>query len=137
MLVITHLLISSQGWRREKVKRTRTFYWRLSAIFLSATIASSASATSLSKDQISHEIIDKPLTTTRMGMTVRILYRRDGSVRIEAPFMSGLGAWSYSETGICMVMEKGPRLGENCITFEHLGGREYRNSEGMTLTVED
>jgi len=137
MLVITHLFISNQGGRRKKVKRMNTFCWRLSTILLSVTFASSASATSLSKDQISHEIIDKPLTTTRMGMTVRILYRGDGSVRIVAPFISGLGAWSYSETGICMVMETGPRLGENCITFKHLGGREYRNSEGMTLTVEE
>jgi len=109
----------------------------LSTIGVSAVITTPLSAASLSKEQISREIIGKTLSGKRMGMRVRITYQLDGAVTIKSPITSGAGTWSYSEAGICMDMESGPRLGKSCLTFEHLGGSKYRNSEGMTLTVQN
>ena len=95
------------------------------------------SAAVLSKEQISQQIIGKTLAGKRMGMTVRIIYLLDGTVQIKAPFMTGSGTWHFSEPGICMIIKSGPRPGKNCIAFEHLGGNQYRNSEGMTLDIEN
>jgi len=114
--------------------RERIFF---SVFTISALMTSALSAAPLSPDQIAQKIIGKTLTGSRMGMTVRITYHVDGTVKMKAIIMSGAGTWRFSKTGICMDMKSGPRQGESCITFEHLGGREYRNSEGLTLTVQD
>jgi len=109
----------------------------LAAFVMIALITSPLSAAPLSEERIAQEIIGKTLTGSRMGMTVRVIYHPDGTLKMKALFMSGEGTWRFSKTGICMDMKSGPRQGESCITFEHLGGREYRNSEGLTLTVQD
>ena len=109
----------------------------LSAFAISVLVTTALSAAPLSKEQIHQEIIGKTLSGKRMGITVKIIYQLDGAVTIKSPVMSGSGTWSYSETGICMDMESGPRLGKRCVTFEYLGGGDYRNSEGMTLTVQN
>ena len=108
-----------------------------SAFVMFALMTSPLSAAPLSEERIAQEIIGKTLTGSRMGMTVRIIYHQDGTLKMKALLMSGAGTWRFSRTGICMDMKNGPRQGESCITFEHLGGRKYRNSEGLTLTVQD
>ncbi|PHQ95513.1 MAG: hypothetical protein COB40_10145 [Marinosulfonomonas sp.] len=90
----------------------------------------------MSKDMINREIIGKTLTGTRKGMTVRLLYRTDGTVQMKAFVISGSGTWNYSNDGVCMNMTSGPKKGETCVTFEHLGGNKYRNSKGMILTIQ-
>jgi len=96
-----------------------------------------ATAEIMSQDRIAKEIVGKTLTTSRKGMTVRLQYNTDGTVRMKAFIMSGGGTWKYSDDGICMNMTNGPKKGETCVTFEHLGGNKYRNSEGMVLTVQE
>ena len=91
----------------------------------------------MSQDRIAKEIVGKTLTTSRKGMTVRLQYNTDGTVRMKAFIMTGGGTWKYSDEGICMKMTNGPKKGETCVTFEHLGGNKYRNSEGMVLTVQE
>ncbi len=108
----------------------------LTAATLTVT-ALPATAEILSRDRIAKEIIGKPLTTSRKGMTVRLQYNTDGTVRMKAFIISGSGTWKYSDDGICMNMTSGPKKGETCVTFEHLGGNEYRNSEGMVLAVQE
>ena len=105
-------------------------------IILTVT-ASPATAEILTNDQIAKQIIGKNLTGKRNGMTVHLSYSEDGSVKVKAFVISASGSWKYSGTGICMHMTKGPNKGKTCLTFEHLGGNKYRNSKGMTLTVQD
>jgi len=95
-----------------------------------------ATAEIMSKDRIAKEIVGKTLTTTRKGITVRLQYNTDGTVRMKAFVVSGGGTWKYSDNDICMNMTSGPKKGETCVTFEHLGGNKYRNSEGMILSVQ-
>ena len=92
-------------------------------------------AETMSRDRISSEIIGKTLTTSRKGMTVRLHYNTDGTVQMKAFVISGSGTWKYSDDGICMNMTSGPKKGESCVTFEHLGANRYRNSEGMVITA--
>ncbi len=108
----------------------------LTAAVLTIT-ALPATAEIMSKDRIAKEIIGKTLTTSRKGMTVRLQYNTDGTVRMKAFIISGGGTWKYSDDGVCMNMTSGPKKGETCVTFEHLDGNRYRNSEGMVLTVQD
>ena len=89
----------------------------------------------LTKERISSEIIGNTLDARRLGLPVRILYKRDQSVTMKFAIMSGAGTWSYSDNGICMLLTSGPRKGKTCVTFEHLGGNKYRNSEGIVFTV--
>ncbi len=91
--------------------------------------------TTLTKEQISGEIIGKTLDAKRMGLSVTISYKNDGSLTMKFPIMSGSGTWSYNGNGICMLLTNGPRKGRTCVTFEHLGGNKYRNSEGIYFTV--
>lgn len=105
------------------------------AVFTATTLP--AVAEIMSKDRIAKEIIGKTLTTSRKGMTVRLQYNTDGTVRMKAFIMSGGGTWKYSDNGVCMTMTSGPKKGETCVTFEHLGGNKYRNSQGMVLTAQD
>lgn len=95
------------------------------------------SAELLSKAQIDQEIIGKTLVGKRMGMAVRIIYRHDGVVTINSSILSGSGKWRFGEDGVCMDMIRGPRLTKSCVSFEALGGGKYRNSEGVTLSVEN
>ncbi len=108
----------------------------LAATALTAT-AFPAAAEIMSRDRIAKEIVGKALTSSRNGMTVRLQYDPDGTLRMKAFIISGSGTWKYSDDGICMHITSGPKKGETCVTFEHLGGNKYRNSEGMVLTVQD
>ena len=108
----------------------------LTAFVFASLPAISASAATLTKEQISKEIIGKTLNAKRMGLPVRILYKTDRTVTMKFAIMSGSGTWSYNIDGICMIIEKGPRRGKNCVSFEHLGGNKYRNSEGINFTVQ-
>ncbi len=108
------------------------------AVTLAALMAATlpAMAEIMSRERISKEIIGKALTATRKGMTVRLQYNTDGTVRMKAFVISGGGTWEYNGDGLCMDMTSGPKKGETCVTFEHLGGNRYRNSEGLVLTVQ-
>ena len=90
----------------------------------------------MSRDQIAAEIIGKPLSGKRFGMKVHMIFRADGLVEITTSFMSNRGRWKYNAAGICTIMESGPRKGEHCITFEHVGTGRFHTSEGVTLSVE-
>jgi hypothetical protein len=104
------------------------------AILMAATLP--ATAEIMSRDRITSEIIGKTLKATRKGMTVRLLFDTDGTVQMKAFVISGGGTWKYNGDGLCMDMTSGPKKGETCVIFEHLGGNRYRNSEGMVLTVQ-
>lgn len=101
------------------------------------TFALPATAEIMSKDRIAKEIIGKTLITMRKGMTVRLQYNTDRTLRMKAFVITGKGTWKYSGNGVCMNMTSGPKKGETCVTFEHLGNNKYRNSEGMVLTVQE
>ncbi|MCF6234414.1 MAG: hypothetical protein L3J36_15125 [Rhodobacteraceae bacterium] len=108
----------------------------IAATALTVTVLA-ASAESMSKDRIAREIIGKTLTATRKGVKVRLQYKVDGTVQMKAFVISGGGTWKYNDDGICMNMTSGPRKGETCVTFEHLGDNRYRNSEGLVLSVQE
>ena len=103
--------------------------------FFLASFVVSASAEPLTKEQISTNIIGHTLHAKRMGLSVKINYNKDGTVRMKFPFMSGAGSWKYKGDGVCMDITSGPKRGLTCVTFESLGDNKYRNSEGIEFTV--
>ncbi len=108
----------------------------LSALAYAVLPASISMATdNLSQKQISKEIIGKTLHATRMGMSVKIVYKEDGTVKMKFPIFSGAGTWKYNGNGVCMHITSGPKKGKTCVTFEHLGGNKYRNSEGIEFFI--
>ncbi len=107
----------------------------LAAGLLLVLPAGSAFAAVLTKDQIASQIIDKTLNAKRMGLSVKILYKSDGTVTMKFPLLSGAGTWSWDGDGICMMLTSGPRQGKTCVTFEHLGDNRYRNSEGIEFSI--
>lgn len=92
-------------------------------------------AETMTKTEISNQIIGRDLSARHNGVTVRLRYNPDGSVAMKAAFMSGAGTWSYAGDGLCMILTKGPRRGKTCVSFEDLGNGTYRNSEGLVLRV--
>lgn len=90
-------------------------------------------AETLTREQVSRQIIDRDLTATHNGMTVRLRYNSDGSIVMKVAFMSGVGNWVYVGDELCMTLTKGPKRGKTCVTFEGLGNGTYRNSEGLIL----
>ncbi len=101
------------------------------------TVQPAVAAETLTKPQISQQIIGKTLVGSRKGMRVRMTYNVDGTVAVKAFVMSLSGTWDYSDNGVCMQMTSGPRKGETCTTFERAGANSYLNSEGVVLTVQD
>ena len=106
-----------------------------SVLLLTALPGGASAKAPMTKERISQEIIGKTLDAKRMGMPVRIFYKRDKTVAIKFAIMSGAGTWNYSNNGICMLLNSGPRKGKTCVSFEHIGDNKYRNSEGIVFTV--
>ena len=98
-------------------------------------VSFSLAAGNLSQEQIAKEIIGKTLDAKRMGMSVKILYKADGTVKMKFPIFSGAGTWKYEGDGLCMLITSGPKTGKTCVTFEYLGNNKYRNSEGIEFTI--
>ncbi len=107
----------------------------VSALLIAVIPTGTALAANMTKDQISTQIIGKTINAKRMGMAVTIHYRTDGSVSMKSLIFSGAGNWVYNGDGICMDLKSGPRRGNTCLTFEHLGGHKYKNSEGVEFTT--
>ncbi len=99
--------------------------------------ASSAVTAPLTQKQIQSQIVGKNLQAKRMGMTVHILYKTNGSVTMKMPITSGSGTWQFKGNQICMNLKKGPRRGVTCVTFEHIKGNKFRNSQGIEFTVQE
>jgi len=109
----------------------------LLAVLVALIPLSAMSGEALTQEQIAREIIGKDITAKRKGVSVRLKYLPDGNVTMKAMLISQSGTWEYEGDGICMTMTSGPRKGRNCMTFTHLGGAEFLNSEGLTMTVLD
>ncbi|MFA7415883.1 MAG: hypothetical protein WC048_15505 [Rhizobium sp.] len=97
----------------------------------------SAAAAQMTNEQIAREIVGKEMTASRNGISVRLRYSPDGTVTIRTMFMSGSGTWKFGADGLCMDMTSGPKRGRTCVSFENLGDKTYRNSEGLVLTVQN
>ncbi len=107
----------------------------VSAVVMAMLPSTSVLAANMTKDQIATQIVGKTLNAKRMGMSVTIHYNTDGSVSMKFPIFSGSGSWVYKDDGICMDLKSGPKKGKTCVTFEHLGGNKYKNSEGIEFTI--
>jgi len=104
------------------------------AIVLAMSV-NSALAAPLNQEQISSQLVGKKLHAKRMGMSVQLMYKNDGTVMMKMPFMSGKGTWWFKGKQICMDMKSGPRRGLTCVTFEHIKENRFRNSQGIDFTV--
>ena len=94
-----------------------------------------ALATLLDQEQISSQLVGKKLHAKKMGMSVQLVYKNDGTVTMKMPFMSGKGTWRFKGRQVCMNMKSGPRRGLTCVTFEHIKENRFRNSQGIVFTV--
>jgi hypothetical protein len=91
----------------------------------------------LTNVEISRHIIGRDLTAQRAGMDLRIRYDPDGSVRMRILLVSGSGTWRFADDGLCVDMTSGPKRGRACTTFERVGDKTFRNSQGLILKVRD
>lgn len=92
-------------------------------------------AETMTNAQIAEQIVGKTLTSRYKGMKIRLHYNQDGTVEMKALVISAAGTWEYSDAGMCMTMLSGPKKGKTCVSFEHLEGNRFRNSEGLILTA--
>ncbi len=98
--------------------------------------ANPAFAAPLNQKQMLNQLVGKKLHTKRMGMSVQLVYKNSGIVVMKMPLMSGKGTWYFKGNQICMNMKSGPRRGVTCLTFEHVNGKRFRNSQGVVFTVQ-
>ncbi len=117
------------------MSRHPSFTLAIAALFASVAGTVPASAEIMTNHQIAAQLIGKPLTTRRNGMSVRLTYLADGTVKMKAFVISAAGTWEYDDSGLCMDMISGPKKGKTCVTFEDLGDNTYRNSQGLILTT--
>ncbi len=94
-----------------------------------------ALAALLDQKQISSQLVGKKLHAGKMGLSVLLVYKNDGTVTMKMPFMSGKGTWWFKGRQICMDMKSGPRRGLTCVSFEHIKENRFRNSQGIDFTV--
>lgn len=110
-----------------------TIYAALAALTFFAFGIAPALAGAMTGEQIAQQIVGKELEAKRNGMKVRLRYRIDGSVTMQALIFSGEGTWALNGDELCMTLTRGPRQGVTCHSFEDLGNDRYRNSEGITI----
>ncbi|WP_323004943.1 hypothetical protein [Pseudorhodobacter sp.] len=109
----------------------------LAAILIASLPLSAAAGETLTREQMSRQIIGKELTATRKGVNIRLRYLPAGEVTVKMLLLSFSGTWDFEGDSICMTMAGGPRKGRNCVTFTALGGNRFLNSEGLAMTVQD
>ncbi|MGJ8561766.1 MAG: hypothetical protein ACSHX3_16170 [Litorimonas sp.] len=126
---------SSKPQEKQKLQNPAVLAPLLATVLIALIPLPAMSGAVLTQEQISREIVGKEITAKRKGVNVRLRYLPDGTVTMKALLMSQSGTWEFEGDGICMTMAAGPRKGRNCITFTHLSGNKFLNSEGITLTV--
>ncbi|VAV91326.1 hypothetical protein MNBD_ALPHA08-2337 [hydrothermal vent metagenome] len=101
------------------------------------TLSNSVSAASLNQEQLLSQLVGKKLHAKTMGMSVQLVYKNNGTITMKMPIMSGKGTWWLKGNQICMDMKSGPRRGLTCVTFEHIKGKRFRNSQGVDFIVQE
>ena len=115
--------------------------FRNAAIAASAAIAvlataPAAQAKRLSQDEVVRTMVDRPITTKRMGMTVNLRFASNGVVTAKALIGTYKGKWRRGGgDAICTTFPTGPAKGTQCVTYSQIGKNRYRTSGGTVFTV--
>ena len=112
---------------------------KVSFVMLFATLAmfpNSAEAKALSRSEIAKEMLGKVITTRRFGLSIRMLYRPNGTVSARSIAGSLNGTWRYSGANkVCTTFPSGPAKGTSCVSFTKIGNKQFRSSEGVSFRV--
>ena len=98
--------------------------------------AAPAFAQKLSAQEIRQEMLGRTIVTLRFGMKITMRYRPNGTVSAKALLGDIEGTWRAKGDQVCTTFPSGPALGTQCVSFERIGEGRYRNSDGVTFTVQ-
>ena len=112
---------------------TQTIKATVLSVCIVAGCSLSATAETLSADQIRQGVIGQSFEARRMGMTMQIAYSTDGSVRLTSAMMNADGRWHLDGDQLCVTFETGPRRGTNCSYLTALDGGAVQTSEGLLM----
>ena len=95
-----------------------------------------AQAKQLTQSEIRAAMLGKPIFTRRFGMSIRMLYRSNGTVTAKAPLGTVNGTWRpRGRNQICTTFPSGPAKGTSCVSYTRTGPNRYRTSEGVSFRV--
>lgn len=95
-----------------------------------------AEAKPLNRAEIKKEMLGKVINTRRFGLSIKLLYRTNGTVSARSIAGNLKGTWRYSgSTKVCTSFPSGPAKGTSCVSFTKIGEKKFRSSEGVNFTV--
>ncbi len=90
----------------------------------------------LNRAQIAEAMLGKTISTRRFVLSVRMRYRRNGTVSATALLGTVNGTWRYrGRNQVCTTFPSGPAKGTSCVSFTKTGPNRYRSSEGVSFKV--
>ena len=118
---------------------TRIGHWLLVAALaalLSTPALHVAQAKTLNQSEIRAAMLGKPIFTRRFGMSIRMVYRANGTVTAKALLGTINGTWRpRGRNQICTTFPSGPAKGTSCVSYTKTGPNRYRTSEGVNFRV--
>ena len=92
-------------------------------------------AKQLTQSEIRAAMVGKPIFTRRFGMSVKMLYRSNGTVTAKALLGTVDGTWRAKGNRVCTTFPSGPAKGTSCVSYTKIGPNQYRTSEGVMFRV--
>ncbi len=108
----------------------------LASIILIAAASTPAFAKPLTKKEIRSVMLNKPLLTRRFGLSVRMVYRSNGTVSAKTVLGTSIGTWRHKGNQVCTTFPSGPAKGTSCASFTKTGKNRYRSSKGVSFRVD-
>ena len=105
------------------------------SIILIGVGSTTSMAKALSQSEIRAVMLNKPLLTRRFGLSVRMIYRGNGSVDAKTILGTSKGTWRYKGNKVCTTFPSGPAKGTSCASFTKTGKNRYRSSKGVNFRV--
>jgi len=119
----------------------RSFSTILPALILAPLVLvpslQSAQAKPLSVTEIKAAMVGKTIYTRSFGMSVKMIFRANGTVSASAILGTSNGTWRpKGDNQICTTFPSGPAKGTRCVTYIKTGKNRYRTSDGTNFRVE-
>ncbi|MEL6505094.1 MAG: hypothetical protein AAFO61_09760 [Pseudomonadota bacterium] len=104
----------------------------VAGMFLPAPVAS---AKALSASEVRKAMLGKTIKTRRFGLSIRMRYRPNGTVRVTSALGNLNGTWRARGNQFCTTFNSGPAKGTDCVSFTKIGPNRYRTSAGQRFSV--
>jgi len=106
------------------------------AMLAMTTLAGNANAETLVAEDIKSQVVGKTLVAKRMGMTMHLSIKPDGSVVAKSALMNGEGTWEIKGDQLCINIANRPGNRNPCQTFTRTGENTLESSTGMKFTLQ-